>query len=661
MVDYYKILDVPQTASLEDIKKAYRSKVLRWHPDKNPDNRKEAEQKFKEIVEAYKVLSDKSTRNLFDGSSKDIFKGTKGSEAEQHLSVFDQDGIKIFFTGKRSSSDFSVSFFSAPKRFHHFSMMTAFINGKKITTKRHLENESKYLEVEEDGKTLSIHVNGIPVYDRDNNGTKGNEWNYKLDKGHQCTGKWRIWTCERRRWANEWRCWAEKWRNWAEECRDLAEERHHQEDKDCSRAGARNCQKDTQCPKAKENHSKSDKGCPRPGRRHPPFSMPGEGKPDLNQSQCKANKGQTWPEEKLIMPEKGHFVFPKPDEKNSSADETHVRKNKKPHKSEAGRPVSDKGSPGFSKPGERHDDQDVRTNKEQPKPDEGYFQVDKEHHGFQRPDQETCAHKKSNPVRTESLTKQKVASGCTSQAGNKKAPVGRNYQPPEESKQQTFKSEGPLGNNEQKNLKLEPQGKNGESTLRSGQEKRTELHNVKKKVSAPAKQAPKPQLATCGAKGPPMKRKESPVRVRKPCARWARSQIGRRKLYSRRNASQGGQNRMPDEHRKAGVEWSGPCTKRKEVAAERKKIPVDWKQGLASRKKCPLPPLQGLSLLAKKRLLRKRIHHLPSETKAEKHPFITGTNLLLDTNSQQRGRMIKLPRDLSHLPSIQGQKLSSQI
>lgn len=36
----------------------YRSKVLRWHPDKNPDNRAEAEQKFKEVVEAYKVLSD---------------------------------------------------------------------------------------------------------------------------------------------------------------------------------------------------------------------------------------------------------------------------------------------------------------------------------------------------------------------------------------------------------------------------------------------------------------------------------------------------------------------------------------------------------------------------------------------------------------------------
>ncbi|XP_060118434.1 uncharacterized protein LOC132589726 [Heteronotia binoei] len=548
--------------------------------------------------------------------------------------------------------------------------MTAFINGKKITTKRHLENESKYLEVEEDGKTVSIHVNGIPVYDRNNNGAKGNEWNYKLDKRHQCPQKNRIWTCEKRRWANEWRRWAEKWRNWAEECRNWAEESYHQEDKSCSTSAARNCQKDTRYPKVNEEHSNSDKGCPRPGRRHPPFSKPGEGKPDLNQRQCKTNKGQPWPEEKLTSPEKGYFVFPKPGENNSGMDETHVRKNKKQHRPETKHPVSDKDDPGFSKPGEGHADQDVRTNKGQPKPDEGCSQEDKEHHGFQRPDQETCAHKKSSPVHTETKDetkdghmsmsmKQKMVTGCSSQAGNKKAPVGIHDQQSEESKQRSMRSEGPLGKNEQKNAKLEQQCENGESTLKSGQEKRTELHDVTKKASACAKQASKPQLTTCGAKGPPLKKKESPVRMRKPCAKWTRSQTGRRKLYTRRNISQAGQNRMPDEHSKAGVEWNGPCTKSKEVASERKKIPVGCKQGPPNRKKCHLPPLQELSLLAKKKLLRRRVYHLPPETKDEKHPLITETNLFLNTNSQQRGRLIKLPRNISHLPSIQGQKFQT--
>ncbi|XP_061468700.1 uncharacterized protein LOC133377918 [Rhineura floridana] len=56
-MDYYEVLGVPQGASHRDMKMAYRMKLKKWHPDKNPDNKKEAEEKSKEIMEAYKVLS----------------------------------------------------------------------------------------------------------------------------------------------------------------------------------------------------------------------------------------------------------------------------------------------------------------------------------------------------------------------------------------------------------------------------------------------------------------------------------------------------------------------------------------------------------------------------------------------------------------------------
>ena len=50
--DYYEILGVDKNASDEEIKKAYRKMAKKWHPDANPDNKKEAEAKFKEIGEA---------------------------------------------------------------------------------------------------------------------------------------------------------------------------------------------------------------------------------------------------------------------------------------------------------------------------------------------------------------------------------------------------------------------------------------------------------------------------------------------------------------------------------------------------------------------------------------------------------------------------------
>ena len=64
--DYYEVLGVEKTATDEELRKAYRKLAKKYHPDANPDNKEEAEAKFKELNEAYEVLSDKQKRSMYD-------------------------------------------------------------------------------------------------------------------------------------------------------------------------------------------------------------------------------------------------------------------------------------------------------------------------------------------------------------------------------------------------------------------------------------------------------------------------------------------------------------------------------------------------------------------------------------------------------------------
>ena len=92
--DYYEVLGVTRTAAVEEIKSAYRKAALKWHPDRNPENKSEAEVKFRECTEAYSVLSDTQKRQVYDTYGHAGLSSVGGGQGFDHT-VF-QDFHDIF-------------------------------------------------------------------------------------------------------------------------------------------------------------------------------------------------------------------------------------------------------------------------------------------------------------------------------------------------------------------------------------------------------------------------------------------------------------------------------------------------------------------------------------------------------------------------------------
>ncbi len=86
--DYYEILEVPKSATADDIKKAYRKTALKFHPDRNQGN-KEAEEKFKEAASAYEVLSDPEKRKMYDQYGHAAVDGSAGGGGAQYQNMED--------------------------------------------------------------------------------------------------------------------------------------------------------------------------------------------------------------------------------------------------------------------------------------------------------------------------------------------------------------------------------------------------------------------------------------------------------------------------------------------------------------------------------------------------------------------------------------------
>jgi molecular chaperone DnaJ len=124
--DYYKLLEIDKSATQEEIRKAYRKMVKKWHPDRHQENKQRAEDKFKEIQEAYEVLSDPEKRKLYDrfgfipegggyqqrgghpggGGVEDIFKDFFGGESGNFGEAGGGFGdfFDMFFGSERGSS-----------------------------------------------------------------------------------------------------------------------------------------------------------------------------------------------------------------------------------------------------------------------------------------------------------------------------------------------------------------------------------------------------------------------------------------------------------------------------------------------------------------------------------------------------------------------------
>jgi len=132
MKDYYQILGVLDSVSQEEIKKAFRRLAFKYHPDTNPGNEKQAEEKFKEINEAYGVLGDKDRRQQYDFVKKSQFVGAGFDNRNTGFQYSQQDIFRSIFSNQAMFDELNQMFTQAGLRFDQDFLNRVFFRGSSF-------------------------------------------------------------------------------------------------------------------------------------------------------------------------------------------------------------------------------------------------------------------------------------------------------------------------------------------------------------------------------------------------------------------------------------------------------------------------------------------------------------------------------------------------
>lgn len=149
--DYYEILGVAKTATEDDIRKGYRRQALRWHPDKNPDNKDAAEKRFKMVSEAYEVLSNKEKREIYDRYGKEGLSATPRREDDVFAAAFQTFPSQMF----RSPDEVFREFFGTSSFdeifdtvFQTFGGFRDFTTGENTSARRNRGRNSDFFDAD---------------------------------------------------------------------------------------------------------------------------------------------------------------------------------------------------------------------------------------------------------------------------------------------------------------------------------------------------------------------------------------------------------------------------------------------------------------------------------------------------------------------------------